>query len=268
MCSATAHSRHSSFLEKPSASRVNRFIKVRTEYPKAAWYEAVVNACVHRSYGNGLRNSTVYIRMFDDRLEIESPGAFLPFVNPENIYSGMSCPRNPQLMLAMYFLRFVKMAAEGTRRMRDTMAEMGLPQPEFAQKEIGHSRVRVTLRNDIQHRTKWLDKDVAAVVGSALARVLSVNEKRILNFVAEHKSINVTQSVRLAGLEWGTAKKALTKLEGMGILKRIARDDIDRDPKARYIFPDDDADPEADPWDDPGDDNPADENSLPQDGPW
>jgi ATP-dependent DNA helicase RecG len=207
------------------------------EYPKAAWYEAVVNACVHRSYGNGLRNMTIYVKMFDDRLEIESPGGFLPFINPENIY-GESCPRNPKLMMAMYFLRFVKMAAEGTRRIRDTMTALGLPLPEFSQKEIGHSRVRVTLRNDIQHRSKWLDKDVAQIVGSALAKTLTDNEKRLLNFVAEHKAINVTQAVRLCGLEWGTAKRALTRLEDMGILRRIARDDIDRDPKARYIFPD------------------------------
>jgi ATP-dependent DNA helicase RecG len=207
------------------------------EYPKAAWYEAVVNACVHRSYGNGLRNSTIYVKMFDDRLEIESPGGFLPFINPDDIYSGGSCPRNPKLMMAMYFLRFVKMAAEGTRRMRDTMTAMGLPQPEFSQTEIGHFRVRVTLRNDIQHRSKWLDKDVAAIVGSALAKSLTDTEKRILNFVAEHKAINVTQAVRLCGLEWGTAKKALGKLVGKGILHRIARDDIDRDPKAKYVFP-------------------------------
>src|SRR5258708_4901141 len=90
------------------------------EYPKAAWYEAVVNACVHRSYGNGLRNMTIYIKMFDDRLEIESPGPFMPFVTPKTIY-GTSIPRNPKMMGAMYFMSFVKMAAEGTRRMRDAM---------------------------------------------------------------------------------------------------------------------------------------------------
>jgi ATP-dependent DNA helicase RecG len=182
--------------------------------------------------------------MFDDRLEVESPGGFPPFVSPDNIY-GNPHPRNPKLMGAMYFLKFVKMAAEGTRRMRDTMTEMGLPRPEFAQKEIGHSRVRVTLRNDIEHRSKWLDKDVATIVGTALAKILTDNEKRILNFVAEHKAINVTQAVRLCGLEWGTAKKCLNRLQSMGILTRIAREDIDRDPKARYVFPTGEEDPAA-----------------------
>lgn len=42
-----------------------------TEYPRSAWYEALVNACVHRSYG--LRNRPVFVKMFDDRLVVESP---------------------------------------------------------------------------------------------------------------------------------------------------------------------------------------------------
>ena len=44
------------------------------EYPEGAWQEAVVNALVHRSYT--LQNAWVMVRMFDDRLEIESPGGY------------------------------------------------------------------------------------------------------------------------------------------------------------------------------------------------
>ncbi len=73
----------------------------------------------HRSYG--LRNMNIFIKMFDDRLVIESPGAFPPFVTPDNIYDSHH-PRNPHLMNALYFLDFVKCANEGTRRMRDMMA--------------------------------------------------------------------------------------------------------------------------------------------------
>lgn len=69
------------------------------EYPKAAWYEAVVNACVHRSYN--MKNMNIFVKMFDDRLVVESPGGFPPFVSPENIYET-SHPRNPHLMNAMF----------------------------------------------------------------------------------------------------------------------------------------------------------------------
>jgi ATP-dependent DNA helicase RecG len=178
-------------------ARDNKFYAT-PEYPKAAWYEALVNACVHRSYGNGLRNMAIFVKMFDNRLEIESPGPFLPFVTPENIY-GTSHPRNPKLMQAMYFLDFVKMASEGTRRMRDTMRAMDLPEPVFSQKEISYSRVRVTLTNNIRKRRRWVDADAALIVGAAIARTLTDTETRVLNFIAEHEKINVTEAVRATG---------------------------------------------------------------------
>jgi len=88
------------------------------EYPKEAWYEAIINACCHRSYG--LRNMCVFVKMFDDKLVVESPGAFPPMVTPKNIYDCHN-PRNPLLMNAMLYLDYVKCANEGTRRMRDVM---------------------------------------------------------------------------------------------------------------------------------------------------
>jgi ATP-dependent DNA helicase RecG len=86
------------------------------EYPHDAWFETIVNACVHRSYG--MRNMHITVEMFYDRLVIESPGAFPPFVTPENIYDTQHA-RNPKLMDAMLYLGFVKFANEGTKRIRD-----------------------------------------------------------------------------------------------------------------------------------------------------
>ena len=71
-----------------------------------------MNACAHRSYGNGLRNSNIFVRMFDDRLEIESPGPFPPLVTPERLFHN---PKNPKLMEALYHLEHVRCANEGTR---------------------------------------------------------------------------------------------------------------------------------------------------------
>ena len=48
----------------------------RPEYPADVWLEAVVNACVHRSYN--LKNMNIFVKMFDDRLVVESPGGFPP----------------------------------------------------------------------------------------------------------------------------------------------------------------------------------------------
>ena len=108
----------------------------------------------------------VFIKMFDDKLVIESPGGFPPFVTPENIYTSHH-PRNPHLMNAMFYLEMVKEHAEGTKRMRDTMVDMRLPEPEFKQTEsgAGYSSVCVTLRNHIKQRKFWVDSDASRILG-------------------------------------------------------------------------------------------------------
>jgi ATP-dependent DNA helicase RecG len=201
------------------------------EYPKPAWYEAIVNACVHRSYGQ--RNMNIFVKMFDDRLVIESPGGLPPFVTPENIYN-MHQPRNPNLMDAMFYLKFVKAAHEGTRRIRDTMAEMNLPKPEFEQ--IGSALVRVTLRNNKKQRKVWIDAEASEVIGETLARTLSADERRVINFLAEHKIINVSQVQRLTSKTWPAAKKLLVGLQARGILEHNIRASLDRDPQARFVL--------------------------------
>jgi len=230
-------------------SPLNRDGKFETlqEYPPLAWHEAIVNACVHRSYGNGMKNTSVFVRMFDSRLEIESPGPFPPYVTPENVYT-MHKPRNPRIMEALFFLEIVRMNREGTRRMRDTMAEMGLPKPEFSQKEIGHSLVRVTLKNNIQQRKVWVDRDVSEVVSEALAATLTEDEKRVLNWLAENKTIQVTDVVRILSAGWDRGKSLLEGLVIRGVLQYIRFKPYEknvRDGQAYFRLPSSDPLPEG-----------------------
>jgi ATP-dependent DNA helicase RecG len=67
------------------------------EYPQWAWFEALVNACVHRSYG--FSGSEIFAKFFPDRMEIESPGGFVPPVNEKTIYHARAT-RNYHLMEA------------------------------------------------------------------------------------------------------------------------------------------------------------------------
>lgn len=205
------------------------------EYPEPAWYEAIVNACAHRSYGNGLGNMMIFVKMFENRLVVESPGPFPPFVTPENIYE-VSIPRNPFLMECLRYLAMVKAAHEGTRRMRDTMREHGLPEPEFEQAEVGGALVRVTLRNNANQRKMWVDADVASLLGEQAARKLSEHQKRFMKFVMEHGSINVSDAQRLTGLSWPAARKMLGKLVDMSILCHICNEELERDPTARFVL--------------------------------
>lgn len=204
------------------------------EYPKPAWYEVVVNACVHRSYG--LRNMNTFIKMFGDRLEVISPGGFPPLVTPENIYD-VHQPRNPHLMEALFYFDFVKCANEGTRRIRDTMAGMNLPRPEFQQTRVAtNANVRVILRNNIAHRGVWVDSEVSGIVGDVVLKELSQHEQRAINFAAKYGAVSVSEVQRLTGRTWPAAKKLLTGLVDKGILEHKIRAKLDRDPQARFVL--------------------------------
>jgi ATP-dependent DNA helicase RecG len=174
----------------------------------------------------------IFVRMFDDRLAVESPGPFPPLVTPDNIYD-VHHRRNYFLMDAMLYLDFVKCENEGTRRMREEMLAMNLPAPEFSQKEIGSAIVRVTFHNNRNQRKEWMDKDASHLVGEELFSRLTEQEKRCINYAAEYGTIKATDAQRIIDAKtWHSGNKILSGLVDQDILEYHSR--FPRDPKANY----------------------------------
>ena len=65
------------------------------EIPKDAFSEILANALIHRDY---FINSSIYINLFLDRLEIVSPGLLPNTLNEENIKLGIHLARNPIIL--------------------------------------------------------------------------------------------------------------------------------------------------------------------------
>ncbi|MBL1257880.1 ATP-binding protein [Methylocystis sp. Sn-Cys] len=200
------------------------------EYPRWAWFEALVNACVHRSYE--FSGTEIFVKIFSDRMEIESPGGFVPPVNEKTIYSVRSS-RNWHLMDALRFLGYVHMSREGTRRMRESMAEWGLPEPSFKQEAIHGVVVKVTLRNDHLSRKRSTDRDVALYFGVETWKLLEEHEIKIAAYAYRNGQIQVSEAQRVTGRSWGTSKKDLNRLVKKGVLIFEPGKFI-RDPKAAY----------------------------------
>jgi ATP-dependent DNA helicase RecG len=200
------------------------------EYPRWAWFEALVNACVHRSYSFSGTDTT--IKIFSNRMEIESPGGFVPPVNEKTIYD-LRASRNHHFMDAMRYLGYVQMAREGTRRIRDSMAEYNLPEPQFKQEALHGVVVRVTLQNDYEKRNRSSDRDVAMHFGVEQWKLMQEYEIKIAAYTYRNKKIQVSEAQRLTGRTWATSKKDLDRLCRKGILA-FAPGDYARDPKAHY----------------------------------
>ena len=198
------------------------------EYPRWAWFEAVVNACVHRSYN--FSGSEITVKLFPDRIEIESPGGFVPPVSEKTIYTARAA-RNYHLMDAMRYLGYVQMAREGTRRIKESMAEFQLPAPVFKQEAMHGVVVRVMLRND--DRKRATNTDVARHFGVELWKSLQEHEVKIAAYAYANNTIQVSEAQRLTGRTWATSKKDLERMTAKGILV-FQPGAYQRDPKAIY----------------------------------
>ncbi|MEQ3550623.1 ATP-binding protein [Pseudonocardia nematodicida] len=100
------------------------------EYPPVAIREALLNAVGHRDYSEA--GSAIQIRIFDDRVEIESPGALPGPVTIDNLKEAQYS-RNARLMDTFHELDLVEEAGEGIGRIFDAMDEALLEAPVFVE---------------------------------------------------------------------------------------------------------------------------------------
>lgn len=215
--------------------RINGKFQSRPEYPKEVWLEAVVNACVHRSYN--FRNMPISVKMFDDKLVVQSPGGFPPPTTATTISDNGHNPRNPYLMEALYYFDQVKCAHEGVRRMNEVMDQAKLPSPEFTEAFNDGNSVKVILRNNVEQRKSFIDSEAKASLDESNYKLLGENEKKIVNYLAEYGSINTTEAGKLLGVSWPTSKKVITKLINMGFCKYSDNNAKGkRNPKKRVIL--------------------------------
>ena len=113
---------------------IGKFRKV-PEYPEEAWLEGVVNALCHRSYN--LQGNEIYIKHFDDRLEISNSGPLPAQVTIENIKTERFA-RNPRIARVLEDLGYVRQLNEGVSRIYQSMEKSLLAQPEYReQNNIG-----------------------------------------------------------------------------------------------------------------------------------
>jgi len=106
----------------------------RWEYPLEAIREAVTNAVVHRDYA--ITGSDIKVAIFDDMLEVTSPGPLPDTLSPEALGTGRSEIRNRVLAPIFKDLGLIEAWGTGIRRMRaelETYPEIDLVLQEVAQ---------------------------------------------------------------------------------------------------------------------------------------
>lgn len=98
------------------------------EIPLVVLREAVVNAVTHRDYFE--KGANVMVEVFDNRVEISNPGG-LPKGMSEADFGTRTLARNPLIASLLNRAGYIEKLGTGVPRIRKTMAEAVLPEPDF-----------------------------------------------------------------------------------------------------------------------------------------
>ena len=113
--------------------------KKMEKVPEAAFREAIANALIHRVWDV---NSQIRVSMFDDRIEIVSPGGLPSGITEEEYLSGkLSVLRNRNLANVFYRLGFVEIFGTGITRIKQLYAESVI-KPDF---EVSENAIEIVL---------------------------------------------------------------------------------------------------------------------------
>lgn len=180
---------------------VSTSVDITYEIPAEVISEAIVNACVHRSYES---NGSVQVMLFRDRLEIWNPGT-LPFgMTPEKLKQlHSSMPVNPILAAPVYLAGYIERAGTGTTDMVDLCRKAGLPDPEFIQDEDFRLIIRrrnvtpnVTPVNvDNQHIAEFIPKNVLQSAENVTPNVTPKMEKNLRRMRDELEMIMMNRHI-------------------------------------------------------------------------
>ncbi len=204
-----------------------RFNKV-PEYPEEAWLEGVVNAVCHRSYN--IHGNSIYIKHFDDRIEISNSGPLPAQVTIENIRTERFS-RNPRIARVLGDMGFVRELNEGVARIYQSMEKSMLSKPEYIDK---NGTIILILRNKVSNHTKTIPDVILKLVQSKW-KEYNPTQRKILHFLFFKNLATVDELSEHAEINEKTIRLYLNQfIDEDKILERLSNKK--RDKNAKYAF--------------------------------
>ena len=172
------------------------------ELPPKAIRELIINAAIHRNYQ---MNSSVQVAVYDDRVEISSPGSLYGTLTLEEALSGRSSIRNKTLARTLEKVHVLEGWGSGFQRINTMCREYGVARPEFT--EIGDMfRVNFYRRQDASVGDK-------SAINSKIGDKSAINFKeKIVEYLAEHEEARSREIADVIGLKISRTKDYITEL--------------------------------------------------------
>ncbi|CDA28731.1 ATP-binding protein [Eubacterium sp. CAG:156] len=168
--------------------------------PEAAFREAIANALIHRVWDV---ESQIRVLMFDDRIEIISPGGLPSGITEEEYLSGkLSVLRNRNLANVFYRLGFVEIFGTGITRIKQ-LYEAGLRKPDF---EVSENTIKIML--PVFEENMNLTEDERTVY-----KILSKTVLKPISEITPYVSFGKSKTIQILK---DLSQKGIVTVEGKG----------------------------------------------------
>lgn len=214
--------------------------KDKYELPPESIREAIINSVCHRCY---LDHSCVQIAVYNNRVEITSPGMLYGGLTIEQAISGRSKIRNVCIAEVFSRMGIIEQWGTGLQRMIRGCREYGVREPEFV--DMGDAFRVIFYRSNIETNIENMGR--VAVTGTEIENTgiesrmtgtenietgiemiedeslsdLSDTEKKVVKIILKNPEITQDKMAELMGMSKNGIRYVMNKLKNKGILVRV-----------------------------------------------
>ena len=205
--------------------------KEKYELPPEAIREMIINAHCHRNF---LDESCIQVAIYDDRLEVTSPGGLYNGLTYEEVMSGHSKIRNKGIANIFSQMGLVEAWGSGIKRILNAAEEYGLSEPEFQEfdnmfrVELFRNSSLVTSKNESIEKTSENIGETSEKhrrnIGEELEKYgtieLNSTQREIVKLLSKNNQLSAAKLAEKIGVASRNIESNIKKLKEYGLLVR------------------------------------------------